>query len=226
MKHSFRLHLSRLFWFTLALLAPLVCARAGDAPKKPINLLFIMTDQQRWDAMSAAGNPVLQTPNLDVLAAQGARFSRFYSACPVCVPARTAILTGHSPSSNQITSNNDVEKLGFPTTPSFDQILLRSGYHGKYHGKYHSPYQLALEYTEPVRWLNGKRRPPTLDLQSDPHELNNLIGRNPNREKYRAKVTRLKGLLVDWLVRTKSPHLEGVKARAVLAEAIQPKVQR
>ncbi len=42
--------------------------------EKPINLLFIMTDQQRWDAMSCAGNTVLTTPNLDQLAAQGAHF--------------------------------------------------------------------------------------------------------------------------------------------------------
>ncbi len=153
--------LRSLFFASLCVLVGArVLTAAATTPAKPINLLFIMTDQQRWDAMSAAGNPVLQTPHLDALAAQGARFSKFYSACPVCVPARTAILTGHSPSSNQITSNNDVEKIDFPTTPSFDQILLRSGYHGEYHGKYHSPYHLALDYTEPVKWLNGKRRPP------------------------------------------------------------------
>ncbi|MEO6244061.1 MAG: sulfatase-like hydrolase/transferase, partial [Opitutaceae bacterium] len=65
------------------------------------------------------------------------------------------------------------------------------------------------------------------DLQADPHELNNLIGRNPNREKSRAEVTRLKAILVEWLTRTKSPHLEGVKARAVLAEtAGSPTKQR
>lgn len=40
---------------------------------KPVNLLFIMTDQQRWDAMGCAGNPVLKTPNLDRFARQGAR---------------------------------------------------------------------------------------------------------------------------------------------------------
>ncbi len=133
---------------------------AAPAAAKPINLLFIMTDQQRWDAMSCAGNPGLKTPHLDALAEQGARFSRFYSACPVCVPARTAMLTGHSPSSNEVTSNNDAEKLDYPAFPSFDQILLRSGYRGEYHGKFHSPYKLALDYTEPVKWLNGKRRPP------------------------------------------------------------------
>ena len=40
----------------------------GSTAEKPINLLFIMTDQQRWDAMSCAGNPVIKTPNLDRLA--------------------------------------------------------------------------------------------------------------------------------------------------------------
>ena len=123
------------------------------------NLLFIITDQQRWDAMSCAGNPVLKTPNLDQLARDGARFNRFYSACPVCVPARTVILTGHSIESNHVLNNKDADLADAPPFPSFDQILLRSGYHGEYHGKYHSPYRLALDYTRPVMWLNGKIPP-------------------------------------------------------------------
>ena len=90
-------------------LAPLHTAPGADA-KHPFNLLFIMTDQQRWDAMSCAGNTVLKTPNLDQLAQQGARFTSFYSACPVCVPARTAMLTGHSIESNRVLSNSDVDR--------------------------------------------------------------------------------------------------------------------
>ena len=133
---------------------------AAAAPKPPLNLLFIITDQQRWDAMSCAGNKTVKTPNLDALARQGARFTRFYSACPVCVPARTVILTGHGIGSNRVFTNKDVDRTDAPPFPSFDQILLRGGYHGEYHGKYHSPYQLALEYTVPVRWLNGKKAPP------------------------------------------------------------------
>ncbi|MEY2881553.1 MAG: hypothetical protein RLZZ15_3933, partial [Verrucomicrobiota bacterium] len=53
------------------------------------------------------------------------------------------------------------------------------------------------------------------DLQTDPHELNNLIGRNPDREKSRAEAARMKGLLVDWLARVKSPLLESVRQRAL-----------
>ena len=47
--------------------------------KKPVNLLYILTDQQRYDTLSCAGNTVLQTPNLDNLASQGVRFENAYS---------------------------------------------------------------------------------------------------------------------------------------------------
>lgn len=149
----------------LTLLPPL---QAADAPK--VNLLFIMTDQQRWDAMSCAGNPVIKTPHLDRLAKEGARFTNFYSACPVCAPARTVILTGHSIESNHVLSNGDARRTDVPPFPSFDQILLRNGYCGEYHGKYHSPYRLALDYTRPVRWLNGKKAPPGCKAESSEAE--------------------------------------------------------
>ena len=55
------------------------------------------------------------------------------------------------------------------------------------------------------------------DLQNDPHELNNLIGRNPRAEQYRTEVVRMKGLLVEWLTRVQSPNLESVKARPLFA---------
>ena len=144
--------------FTLAaLMSNSHAAETNQPASTPVNLIFIMTDQQRWDAMSCAGNAVLKTPNLDKLARQGARFTSFYSACPVCVPARTAILTGHSIESNHVLGNNDVRLENEPPCPSFDQILLRNGYQGEYHGKFHSPYKLAMDYSQPVRWLNGRR---------------------------------------------------------------------
>jgi arylsulfatase A-like enzyme len=146
--------------FTLALVLNISHAAETNRPAtKPVNLLFIMTDQQRWDAMSCAGNTVLKTPNLDKLARQGARFTSFYSSCPVCVPARSAMLTGHSIESNQVLDNGDAARTNAPPFSSFDQILLRNGYRGEYHGKFHSPYKLALDYTRPVRWLNGKKPP-------------------------------------------------------------------
>lgn len=82
--------MKRLPYLALCLLlagSPLV--HAADAPKKPINVLFIITDQQRWDTLGSMGNKIIKTPNLDRLAVGGARFTRMYSSCPVCVPARS-----------------------------------------------------------------------------------------------------------------------------------------
>lgn len=61
---------------------------------KPANLLFILSDQHQAAAMGCAGHPILQTPNLDRLAASGTRFSRAYTPCAICVPARAALATG------------------------------------------------------------------------------------------------------------------------------------
>ena len=98
---------------TALLLAPLSALQAAGTPKA--NLLLIMTDQQRWDAMSCAGNKVVKTPNLDQLARTGARFTSFYSACPVCVPARTAILTGHDIEANHVLGNEDARLENQPS---------------------------------------------------------------------------------------------------------------
>lgn len=64
--------------------------------KQP-NILFIMTDQQRFDTIAALGNQHIYTPNLDRLVRRGLTFTRAYSTCPVCVPARYTIHTGCEP---------------------------------------------------------------------------------------------------------------------------------
>ena len=62
-----------------------------------LNVLFLMADQLRADAVGCYGSKLAKTPNLDWLASQGARFTNAYSTTPTCTPARTAILTGLSP---------------------------------------------------------------------------------------------------------------------------------
>jgi arylsulfatase A-like enzyme len=70
--------------------------------KRP-NILFIYTDQQRWDALGANSNRDILTPNLDRLAAQGVSFDRHFVQNPVCMPSRVSCLTGRYPSSLGIT---------------------------------------------------------------------------------------------------------------------------
>src|SRR3989339_1313767 len=61
------------------------------------NILFIMTDQQRFDTIAALGNKHIYTPNLDRLVKRGATFIKAYSSCPECVPARYTIQNGCEP---------------------------------------------------------------------------------------------------------------------------------
>ena len=65
--------------------------------QKSPNILFLMCDQLRADAIGALGNSIIRTPNMDRLAERGVVFDRAYSPCPVCVPARYTIRTGCEP---------------------------------------------------------------------------------------------------------------------------------
>jgi choline-sulfatase len=69
------------------------------------NVLFVMTDQQRFDTIAALGNTDIATPNLDRLAARGAVFDNAYSTSPVCVPARYTLRSGSEPTRTGIYDN-------------------------------------------------------------------------------------------------------------------------
>lgn len=131
----------------------------SHAQKKP-NLLFIMTDQQRYDALSIAGNSVLKTPNLDRLAKQGAWFTNAYTQCAVCAPTRASILTGCTVENHQILTNEvsgSNKQTGRMSMPTFDELLSQNGYRCEYYGKWHSPEFHAEVYQNPeLKAKNGK----------------------------------------------------------------------
>lgn len=125
----------------------------GNKGDKP-NLLFIMTDQQRSDALSIAGNTVLETPNLDRLAKQGAFFRNAYTPCAVCAPARASILTGYIVEHTGAKTNAQayyVEEGGLMPMPTFDEILTEQGYHCEYYGKWHTVSSHSEVYKNPVK---------------------------------------------------------------------------
>ncbi len=136
------------FWILLVLLA----ACKPDTKVKKMNLLFIMTDQQRYDALSIAGNGVLETPNLDRLAEQGAWFRNAYTPCAVCGPARSSILTGHIVEHTGVNTNGKTyyyDEEPVMTMPTFDEILADNGYHCEYYGKWHSLTSHTEVYKNP-----------------------------------------------------------------------------
>ena len=72
--------------------------------KRP-NVLWICTDQQRYDTLGCTGNEFVQTPNIDRLAEDGVTFTHFYTQCPVCLPSRASFLTGRYPRTNRTRQN-------------------------------------------------------------------------------------------------------------------------
>lgn len=128
--------------------------------QKRKNLLFIMTDQQRYDALSIAGNTVLETPNLDRLAKQGVYFKNAYTPCAVCAPARSSILTGSTVEHHGVRTNDRAyyyNEEDIMTMPTFDEILTENGYHCEYYGKWHSQTKHTTIYKNPVLAAkNGK----------------------------------------------------------------------
>jgi arylsulfatase A-like enzyme len=102
-------------------------------PKRPNFILFI-TDQQRADFLGCNGHQVLQTPNIDAIAANGVTFDRFYVASPVCMPNRASLMTGRMPSSHGVRSN------GIPLSRrnvTFVEVLRDAGYETALIGKSH-----------------------------------------------------------------------------------------
>ena len=86
----------------------------GDISKastanKP-NVLYIMTDQQRFDTIAALGNSQIYTPNMDRLVKRGVTFTNCYTSCPECVPARHTIRTGCEPPKTLVYGNGYFEK--------------------------------------------------------------------------------------------------------------------
>ena len=113
------------------------------------NILLISTDQQSSSAISCAGNQDLRTPNMDLLAAEGVRFSRAYCTHPLCAPARSSYVTGRMPHETGVTSNKEPlrEALHGQT---LGRLLGGAGYRCALAGKWHVPGITPEEWSQYV----------------------------------------------------------------------------
>jgi len=127
------------------LLAASAAARAQANEARRPNIIYIFTDQQSATMMSCTGNRYLKTPAVDYLAANGVRFEKAYTPNPVCVPARTSMMTGWFPDSHGIRRNSNV--LRFNGEHNYEETnisaqLKKAGYHTAFGGKTHLPKEL------------------------------------------------------------------------------------
>jgi len=103
--------------------------------ESPPNILWICTDQQRWDTIRALGNPHIRTPNIDRLVSEGVSFTRAYCQSPICTPSRSSFLTGLYPSSVRNCRNGN--ERWSEAAPLLPKLLKDAGYDCGLAGKLH-----------------------------------------------------------------------------------------
>lgn len=147
-----------------------------------------MTDQQHAGMMSCTGNQWLKTPAMDSLAATGVRFERAYASNPVCMPARTSMMTGHYPSRFDMRGNGPAKVPQQTLANSLGHVFSRANYRTVFGGKTHwpapmTPQNIGFEYITPderdeladacVAFLREKHQRPFLMVASfiNPHDI-------------------------------------------------------
>ena len=153
----------------MALLAALLCPSLVNAKETRPNIIFVLVDDLRWDALSCMGHPVAKTPNIDRIAKEGALFKNFFVSIPLCAPSRSSFLTGQYAHKTGVIDNANHSELSHQLV-TFPKLLHDDGYDSGYVGKWHmgndsSPrpgfdYWVCLPgqgaYENPQMNVNGK----------------------------------------------------------------------
>ncbi len=148
------------------------------------NLVFIMSDQQRYDTLACYGNDWIRTPHLNALADESYVFERAYVTQPVCTPARASIMTGLYPH----TAGPIVNKMTLsPDVPTIAE-MVPDDYHRAYMGKWHLGDDVVRQHGFDV-WVSTEdshresyTRPEYLDMYSDYHRHVTANGFEPEVE--------------------------------------------
>ena len=130
-------------------------------PTRP-NIVFIMTDQQRFDTIAAAGYPYMKTPNLDRMSREGVLFTHMFVNSPSCTPSRASLFSGLYPHTNGVMRNDE------PWTHTWVELLAGAGYRCVNVGKMHtSPFEKSFGFHERHVVENKDRATPRLPFFLD-----------------------------------------------------------
>src|SRR5678816_4953896 len=130
-------HIVKLWWLSLVVLVfDVACSVAAPAAARP-NIVFVLVDDLRFDALGCSGHPFVKTPNIDRIRNEGALFKNAFVTTSLCSPSRGSFLTGTYAHVHGVLGQDRVPGLAnqyrvsdpdWSKTPSFAQLLQRAGY--------------------------------------------------------------------------------------------------
>ena len=162
--------------------------KGGSGGGRRPNVIFILTDDHRWDHLSCAGHPFLKTPNLDRLATEGARFANTFVTTSLCSPSRASFLSGLYAHSHGVVNNF----TDYPADlPSFPRALQTAGYETAYIGKWHMGEQSDERRPGFDYWVTHKGQGQYYDTEF------NVNGRRQVKKGYYTH--RVTDMAIDWL---------------------------
>jgi len=118
---------------------------------RPRNIVFVLADDHRYDAMGFLGHPFLETPHMDRIAREGVQFGAAYATTALCSPSRASILTGQYAHTHRVIDNSQpcpAETIFFP------QYLQLAGYETAFFGKWHMGGESAAPRPGFDRWVS------------------------------------------------------------------------
>lgn len=118
------------------------------------NIIFILTDDQRWDMMGCAGNTIISTPHMDKLAEMGVRFSHAFVTTPVCAASRASLLTGLYERTHDFTFKKPPVKKKY-TDISYPYVLKNAGYRTGFVGKFGVKLETSMDSIFSSETVNG-----------------------------------------------------------------------
>ena len=124
------------------------------------NLIFILTDDHRYDQLGYTGNKVVQTPNIDKLASQGTLFTNAYVTSAICTPSRVSMFLSQYERKHGVNFNSGTSVSDEAWEDSYPVVLRKSGYYTGYIGKNHAPvgkggYQSGVMEKSFDYWYGG-----------------------------------------------------------------------
>jgi arylsulfatase A-like enzyme len=142
-------HIDKIPFSWLLVLGWMLCCVPGSYSSqndpRP-NIIFILTDDQRWDALGHAGNDIIQTPNMDILAEEGTYFPNAFVTTPICAASRASIITGLYERTHQFTFSTPPLAKKFVELSYFSQ-LKKQGYHTGFIGKFGMSFENQMDTT-------------------------------------------------------------------------------